>query len=109
MTDSFETRDAIYAEVLERAANTRNGIGAIFLGNASAASDGWRGMVAISDGGTVIEVLVATTGQPRLGSGSVRPDVVAGLVEEMAGDYDDEDRLHAIQEATSSGPGLRLD
>jgi hypothetical protein len=41
-----------------------------------------------------------------LGPGSVRPEVVGALVEEMAGDYPETGRLEA---ATSGGPGLRLD
>jgi hypothetical protein len=54
-------------------------------------------------------VLVAVAAQPPLGAESVRPEVVSGLVEEMANDFDSDDRLVAMQAATSSGPGLRLD
>ena len=109
MSADFEERDAAYATARTRAEGARCGIGAAFLGNLPAAEDGWRASVAISDGTDVVEVLVAVAAQPPLGSGSVRPEVVVGLVEEMACDYDRDGRLSAMQAATSSGPGLRLD
>jgi hypothetical protein len=93
----------------ERAKDARCGVGAGFIGNVDEGDDGWRGMVAVSDGDRVIEMLVAVGAPVPLGPGSVRSAIVADLVEEMACDFDSTDRLGAMQSAKSGGPGLRLD
>jgi hypothetical protein len=110
MSDEEPTEEErAYAHARDRAQGARYGIAAAFLRNVAAHEDGWRGVVAISDGDQVIEVLVAVRSEVPLGPGSVRPAVVAGLVEEMVGDHAVDDRLTAMQSATSAGPGLRLD
>lgn len=111
MTDLDQSdREMAQDEAKARASSAPHGIGAVFLYNVNAEDDGWHGVVTISDGrDSKIDVLVAVGADVPLGPGSVKPEIVAALVEEMAGDYEEDGRLTALQSATSKGPGLRLD
>jgi hypothetical protein len=100
-----------HREASARADKSRYGIGAAYVGRAYGHSevDGWRGIVAVSDGGDgKVEILVAVGTVP---TGAARGDRIAALVEEMAGDYI-EPSVAVMADATTKSeerPGLRLD
>ena len=102
--------DDAHARAAERAKTARYGIGAAVVESLSPEDDGWRGSVAVTDAsGERHLMLVAVGADVPLGRGSARPELIAALVEEMAGDYPEDGRLHAMRDDTSQGPGLRLD
>jgi hypothetical protein len=82
----------------------------VFVSNVAAHEDGWRGTVAISDGGDDrIEILVAVSSEVPLGPGSVRPRSSGRSSRKWPATTPETGRLHAMEAATSGGPGLRLD
>jgi hypothetical protein len=90
MTEHKDPTIGAHAIARERASSAPHRIGAGYVGRAfgGAGSDGWRGVVSISDGTDQhIDVLVAVAGKVPLGPSSVKPDIVCALVEEIAGDF----------------------
>jgi hypothetical protein len=95
-----------------RAASAPHGIGAAYVRDRSDPElSSWYGEVAVDDGtGVQLAVLVGITaaggGRPFM---TVDGDKVAGLIEELAGEFGPEQRLKDLVFATTSGPGILLD
>jgi len=108
---SQEQREAAHATARERARDARYGIGACYVREVGEpGTDGWRGSVAVSDGEQRHEMMVAIYSKPGVGYRTpMREDVIARMVEELAGNFPADNRIEAMRDATSGGPGLRLD
>jgi hypothetical protein len=110
MADRDDVEQA-YTVARERATKARYGVGAAFIGSVfgDRADDSWRGVVAVTDGTEDHQMLVCVSETVPLGAGSAKGELIAALIEEMAGDYADGERLEGLRQQGSRDTGLRID
>lgn len=99
------------AEVARRRTTTSpSGIGAAYISETTERDrDGWRGVVAVSDGEQSGVIHVAAAGHDGFRGMPVNGEALASLVERRAGDFPRHSRFADLMAATAEGHGLRLD